>query len=597
MASPEGREEHRSEEQLALGAALGAEVRAGAVRFRLFSTTASACSVRLFGEGGAALADHAMAALGHGVFSAQVAGAGAGTLYKFVLDGRELPDPYARFLPFGVHGPARVEEPRYRWRHGPGVARPLGAHVLYELHLGTFTEEGTYRAALTRLPSLATLGVTTLELMPLSSFPGARGWGYDGVAHFAPYAGYGTPDELRAFVDGAHGLGLSVLLDVVYNHFGPSGNYLGAYSPAYFTRDIPTAWGDAPDFAHEPLRRYVIDNALYWLEQFRFDGLRIDATHAIVDPSPRHVLRELADRVRALQPPRLLIAEDERNEPALVVEHGLDAIWADDFHHQLQVTLTGERDGYYAGYTPGTAGLAQAIRRGWLYEGQTYAPTGRSRGAPATALGAEQFVYCLQNHDQVGNRALGERLSHLVSADAYRAASTLLLFLPGTPLLFMGQEWAASSPFQYFTDHEADLGRLIAEGRRAEFKQFAAFSDPRRGVAIPDPQSADTFARCKLRWDERHHGEHRRVLELYRSLLALRASDPVLRDPSRDRLSAEAHGDVLAVRRWRDRDVRLLLVNFGAVPIARASLPGADLRVLLGSESDLAAHAAVILTS
>jgi maltooligosyltrehalose trehalohydrolase len=594
MASLERRPEHVLDEPPALGAQLGAELRPGRVRFRLFSTTARACSVRLFDEAGVPRADHPLSSVGLGVFAGEVASAGLGTLYKFVLDDRELPDPYARFLPFGVHGPAQVVEPRHPWKHAQ-VTRPLAEQVIYELHIGTFTDEGTYQAALARLPELAALGITTIELMPLSSVPGSRGWGYDGVAHFAPYAGYGTPDDLRALVDGAHGLGLSVLLDVVYNHFGPSGNYLGAYSPAYFTPDIHTAWGNAPDFAHAPMRRYAVDNALYWLEEFRFDGLRLDATHALIDPSPRHLLRELADRVRALRPRPLLIAEDERNDPTLITDHRLDGVWADDLHHQIHVTLTGEREGYYAGYTPGVADLASTIRNGWLYEGQVYAPTGKPRGASAAALAAEQLVYCLQNHDQVGNRALGERLSQLVSVDAYCAASTLLLFLPMTPLLFMGQEWGASSPFLYFTDHEEELGRLVSAGRCSEFKHFSAFTDPERCAAIPNPQAEETFSRSKLRWDERHGGDHGRVLALYRALLALRASDPVLREPARDRLTAEAYGDVLAVRRWRGRDERVLLVNFGRSAVARKDLPGAQLRVLLGSEGGVAPQSAVIL--
>lgn len=566
---------------------LGAHVEDGATRFAAL-TTARTCGVRLLAPGGAPVATHEMASAGDGHFEARVEGVGHGALYEFVLDGARFPDPYARYLPLGVHGPAMVVEPRHTWRH-EHVSRPLREHVIYELHIGTFTEYGTYSAATARLPELCELGVTAIELMPISSFPGERGWGYDGVAHYAPFAPYGSPDDLRRFVDDAHGLGLSVLLDVVYNHFGPSGNYLGSYCPEYFTDEVRTAWGNGPRFTFPAMRRHVIENALYWLTEFRFDGLRLDAIHAIVDPSPRHVLRELADEVAKLSPRRLLVAEDERNDPASVTELALDAVWADDFHHQVHVTLTGEKDGYYSAYQPGAQGIAEAIYRGWIYEGQFYLPWGGPRGKPAPELGAEHLVYAVQNHDQVGNRALGQRLSSLVSLDAYCAASALLLFLPMTPLLFMGQEWAASSPFLYFTDHDEELGRLVSEGRREEFKHFAAFSDPAERSRIPDPQAFETFAASRLRWDERDGPGHRRVLSLYRTLLALRRTDPVLREAGREGLFAEALGDVLVVRRILGTERRFLIVNFGDAPVSlKGVLPqAAALRQLAASREGI----------
>jgi maltooligosyltrehalose trehalohydrolase len=551
-------------------------VSGGVTRFGAFTTTATACSVRLFAPDGRALATHEMKPLGGGFFEAALEtereGVGHGALYKFVLGDQAFPDPYARHLPQGVHGPAMVVEPRYSFRF-EGVHRPLAAQVIYELHVGTFTEEGTYAAAISRLGDLVRLGITSIELMPLSSFPGARGWGYDGVAHYAPFAPYGAPDDLRRFVDEAHGLGLSVLLDVVYNHFGPSGNYLYAYSGEYFTREIQTAWGDAPNFFHPVMRRYVIENALYWLRDYRFDGLRLDAIHAIVDRSPRHILRELADEVAALAPRKLLIAEDDRNDPADITSLGLDGVWADDFHHQVRVTLTGERDGYYAAYKPGVDGIADAINKGWLYEGQIYPSTGKSRGKSAAELDASAFLYCIQNHDQIGNRALGERLSKDVSLEAYCSASMLLLFLPMTPLLFMGQEWAASSPFLYFTDHDEELGKLVSQGRREEFKAFAAFSDPKLREQIPDPQAPETFTRSKLAWNEREAPGHDRVLALYRRLLALRQTDAVLRESGREGLRAAAYGDALAVERRSGPERRLLLVNFSGAPLRLSSLP------------------------
>ncbi|MDP3215104.1 MAG: malto-oligosyltrehalose trehalohydrolase, partial [Deltaproteobacteria bacterium] len=516
---------------------LGAHADGPTTRFGAYVTAAQTCAVRLYPTDGRATT-HPMRPRGGGYFELATGDAPPGTLYRFVLDGRELPDPYARFLPRGVHGPAMVTRAAHAWRHPP-VRRPLAGQVIYELHVGAFTPEGTYAAAAERLAELAALGVTTLELMPLAAFAGERGWGYDGVALFAPHAPYGAPDELRAFVDAAHGHGLGVLLDVVYNHLGPAGNYLSAYSADYFTSAARNAWGDAPDFALPAMRSLVLANARYWLEEFCFDGLRLDAVHALVDPSPRHVVAELTAAAHALDPGIVIIGEDDRNDASLVAA-GLDGLWADDFHHALHVALTGERDGYYGAYSPGAAEVARAIDRGWIFEGQAYGTSGRPRGTDASALPASAFVYCLQNHDQVGNRALGERLTADVPLDAWCAASAVLLFLPMTPLLFMGQEWAASTPFRYFTDHEPELGALVTAGRREEFKHFRAFSDPAAAARIPDPQAAETFARSRLRWDERGAEPHARVLALYRALLALRRADPVLREATRAGLAADA---------------------------------------------------------
>jgi maltooligosyltrehalose trehalohydrolase len=573
---------------------LGAHPHPGpTTRFALFTSHAQHCELRLFRDPSTPLRSVPLDPLGPGYFEVLAEDVGHGALYKFVLDGRELPDPYARYLPFGVHGPAMVIEPRYTFRHPrpPRPARP----VLYELHVGTFSEAGTFTAACLLLPEVQKLGVTTLELLPVAAFPGQRGWGYDGVAPFAPLAAYGTPDELRLLVDTAHGLGLGVLLDVVYNHFGPSGNYLGAYSPDYFS-DGANAWGDGPNFRFLPMRQLVIDNVRYWLEEFRFDGLRFDAVHAIADPSDKHIVREAIEMARHVVPAALLIAEDDRNDPALVRELGFDAIWADDFHHQLHVTLTGEQDGYYAAYRPGLSELARCIERGWLYEGQRFAPTEQARGQPAGDLPAEAFVYCLQNHDQVGNRALGDRLSQRLGRDAYLLASSLLLFLPMTPLLFMGQEWACSTPFQFFTDHEPELGARVVEGRRAEFKSFRAFHDEAARAAIPDPQERETFARSKLAWDERALLGHAEVLALYTQLLALRRDDPVLAASGRGELAASARGDVLEVRRRQQGNERVWLGNFGAEP--RPVEVPAGARVLSGQLAGagyLAPHKAVIL--
>jgi maltooligosyltrehalose trehalohydrolase len=552
---------------------LGARLEEGGTRFGLFAAPAEVCTVRLLSAAGLVTEEHPMQPSGGGFFEAFVPGAGSGTLYKLVVDGRELSDPFARFLPHGVTGPAEVLDDAFEWRHGPGVFRPRSELVIYELHVGTFTDEGTYAGARARLPAITDLGVSAVEVMPLAAFPGRRGWGYDGVAPFAPFAPYGRPDDLRGLIDEAHRLGLLMILDVVYNHFGPGGNCLPEYCPAYL-QGSTNSWGAALDYTHPVLRRMLIENALYWLGEFRFDGLRLDAAHAIDDPSSPNIIREISDAVASLQPPKTIIAEDNRNDPAILTSDGVHAVWADDFHHQVRVTMTGERDGYFCAYTPGVEDLARIINRGWLYEGQLYPPTRTSRGAPADGLEASAFVYCLQNHDQVGNRALGERLCATVSPDEYRAASTLLLFLPMTPLLFMGQEWAASSPFLYFTDHEPELGRQVSEGRRREFASFEAFRDAEGRARIPDPQSASTYHASRLRWTERHEGEHGRVLELYTRMLSLRAGDPVLRDGSRRRMTAEARADVLIVRRAVDGATRTLVVNFGSQPVdLRGALP------------------------
>jgi maltooligosyltrehalose trehalohydrolase len=565
-----------------------AEPEAGAIpdstgtTFRAWAPHALHVEVRFF-EDDRAVVTERLAAAGGGWFEKRFENVRPGALYKLVVDGRELPDPYARFLPQGVHGPAEVVRRESARRLEPlRGAAPLSGeraeprrdaalphqHVFYELHVGAFTPEGTYAGVQARLGDLAALGITAIELMPVSSFPGTRGWGYDGVAHFAPFAPYGRPEALRRLVEHAHALGLSVLLDVVYNHFGPSGNYLGAFAPEYFRTDRDNPWGGVPDYRVPQMRRYVVDNARMWFEEYGFDGLRLDATHAICDESPKHMLREL----REAFPDRVLVAEDERNDPTVVTGMGLDAVWADDFHHQLRVLLTGERDGYYGAYRVALEDLARTIDRGWLYEGQRYEPWAKPRGAPAGALGPERFVYCVENHDQVGNRAFGTRLDRDAGVDgvqALRAATEVLLFLPMTPLLFMGQEWAASSPFLFFTDHDAALGPLVSEGRRAEFRHFRAFSDPAVRATIPDPQARSTFESSKLRWDEREREPHRGVLRGVGEALARRRQDPVLSAPTtRAEVRASVRDGLLCVERAGKHGRVRLLANLSPRSIA-----------------------------
>jgi maltooligosyltrehalose trehalohydrolase len=564
--------------------------------FVALATRAELAHVRLFDERGNTLSTIPLERKADGHFVAHLADVGVGALYKFVLDGDEVPDPYARFLPFGVHGPALVVAPHEE----PALPAPppLEHWSIYELHVGTFTPGGTFRSAIERLDQLVDLGVTAIELLPIAAFNGARGWGYDGVALYAPHAPYGSPSDLRALVRAAHERGLAALLDVVYNHFGPSGNYLGRYAPEYFTSKVKTPWGDSPSYGWLPMRRLVLDNVRYWLDEFGFDGLRLDATHEIHDASEPHLLREIT---RIAEPRgRRVFCEDERNEPDVVRVLGADGVWADDFHHQLHVLLTGERDGYYRAYEPTARALAETITNGWRYCGEPYAPwNGRPRGRPTDGLERQHLVTCIQNHDQVGNRALGRRLSALTSLDAFAAGAMLLLFLPTIPLLFMGQEWGASTPFLYFTDHGGELGEAVSKGRRDEFRSFAAFADERARSTIPDPEAASTFEASRLSWEERERPERQRVLEVHKTMLALRRTDPVLSSPSPSAEARVLSGDILEVVRHQGESRRTLLVNLG--PIAHPfELPrGARILARSGNAADgvLPAESALLLAA
>jgi maltooligosyltrehalose trehalohydrolase len=501
----------------------------GGAHFTVWAPDAAAVDV-VFGQPGAAT--RALRRMRNGCFGEWVADVPVGTLYRLRLDGgREYPDPASRFQPDGVHGPSMLVDPSsFAWTdHGwGGVSRDDLA--IYELHVGTFTTEGTFAGVEARLGYLASLGVTAIELMPIAEAAGSRNWGYDGVDLFAPSHHYGTPDDLRRLVNAAHRHRLAVILDVVYNHLGPDGAHLAAFSSQYFTDRHPSPWGAAVNLdgeGSEQVRAFLIENALHWIHEYHIDGLRLDATHALVDDSPLHFLAELTQRVRAsASRPIVVIAEDERNLVTLVDDpprgYGLDGVWADDFHHHIRRALAGDSEGYFGDFTGVARDIAKTLQQGWFYTGQRTPRSGEPRGTDPSAVDPRRMVICIQNHDQIGNRAFGDRLHHSIDLAAYRAASALLLVAPETPLLFMGQEWAATSPFVFFTDHEPDLGRKITEGRRQEFSEFSPFADPEARNRIPDPQAAATFEGSRLTWDEITAPPHAGVLQLYRALLALR---------------------------------------------------------------------------
>jgi maltooligosyltrehalose trehalohydrolase len=574
--------------------ALGARCEPGGVRFRVWAPERR--EVELCVDTAGREARHTLARDAGGFFSAFVAGLGDGDLYRFRLDGSgPFPDPASRFQPQGVHGPSEVIDPdAFAWSDGSWNGVPLERLTLYELHVGGFTRAGTFEATLERLPQLAELGVSAIELMPVADFPGQRNWGYDGVALFAPARAYGRPDDLRRLVDTAHRLGLGVLLDVVYNHFGPDGAYWGLFSPHYFSKQHETPWGralnlDGPESG--PVREFFVENATRWLREYHLDGLRLDATHALVDSGPRHLLAELQARVRnELARPVLLIAEDHRNLAAMVRPEaeggwGLDAVWSDDFHHELRRCLAGDHEGYYRDFSGTLADVAATLRDGWFYKGQHSEHFGGPRGSDPSGIAPRRFVFFLQNHDQVGNRALGERLHHQIEPACYRAASTLLLCAPETPLLFMGQEWAAPSPFLFFTDHEPGLGRLVTAGRRREFRGFSAFSDAAARERIPDPQALASFERSRLDWALADVPPHKMVLRLYQALLRLRSEQPLLKDAPGRSVAVTALGEHALCLSYGGSGRQLMIVVRleGAGPV-RLSQEAGPLLVLLSTE-------------
>jgi maltooligosyltrehalose trehalohydrolase len=520
------------------------------------------------------------------------------TGYKYSIDGSApLPDPRSRWQPEGVHGASYVVEAGSLGRRiGRKIHQSaLDDAVIYELHIGTFTPQGTYAAAQDKLAYLADLGVTHLELMPLATFPGRHGWGYDGVDLYAPHPAYGTPSELAAFVRACHGHGLAVLLDVVYNHLGPDGNYLAQFGP-YFTDRYKTGWGAAINYdgaESDEVRRFVIDNALMWLRDYGFDGLRLDAVHAIFSFEAVHVLEELAAAVkdlgRELKRRFVLIAESDLNDPRLIRAaarggYGLDAQWTDDFHHALHRCFTGETAGYYADFR-GLEDVATALRDGYVYQGQYSAFRKRRHGRSPAGIEPHQLIVSAQNHDQIGNRAQGERLSMILEVPQLKAIAAITILSPFVPLLFQGEEWGAGTPFLYFTDHEdPELGRLVAEGRSREFSAFAW-----QGV-VPNPQAADTFARSKLNWAEVSQPRHADVLAWYRALISLRRDKVVMpRGGSPDSVEsfAKAATNVDAAAGWLTFVHNGVLAAFNLADAPQpVPLPDGEWTLVLRSDSN-----------
>jgi maltooligosyltrehalose trehalohydrolase len=502
-------------------------------RFRLWAPKAGKASLQIAGQ------KYPLQKAAGGWWQADVEAANPGTDYAYFLNKEELalPDPRSLWQPNGIHGPSRVfDHKAFHWTDAEWQAPPLSSAIIYELHIGTFTPEGTFDAAQTKLDALRELGVTHVEIMPVNSFPGIQGWGYDGVDLFAPHEPYGGPEALKRLVNACHEKGLAVILDVVYNHFGPDGNYLGKFAP-YLTDLHHTPWGDAvnlEDSDSYEVRRFFCDNALMWLRDYHFDGLRLDAVHAYMDRSAINFMEQIASEVHELEGYTgrnyVVIAESDLNDPQVVTApeaggYGMDAQWSDDFHHALVTVLTGDRSGYYSDFGS-LADLAKSLRNVFVYDGRFSPYRNRVHGRPVPSLPATRFIGYSQDHDQVGNRAKGERLVHEVSAGRAKIAAALTLAAPFVPMLFQGEEWAASAPFQYFTNHEEELGKLVSEGRK---KEFAAFGwDP---AEIPDPQSPETFRNSELNWDERAQPAHAAMLDWYRQLIALRRSTPDLTDP------------------------------------------------------------------
>ena len=564
--------------QLARGAMLCAD---DAVQFTVWAPRVSSVAVRLLTPENFTVPLERQA---NGLHSGIIRRCPPGSRYLYFLDGERLrPDPVSRFQPEGVHGPSEVVDPHaFCWTDQDWKGLPLTEMIIYELHPGTFTAAGTFTALLPHLEYLKNeVGVTAIELMPVAEFPGQRNWGYDGTHLYAPHSAYGGPLGLKTLVNACHEKGLAVILDVVYNHLGPEGNYLSEYGP-YFTDRYQTPWGQAVNFDGEDsqeVRRYVIDNALYWVTEYHIDALRLDAIHGIFDAHPTHILQELGEAVQtragALGRTVLVIAESDLNDNRVITDiccaggWGLDAQWNDDFHHALHALLTGERQGYYQDFGQ-LAHFARALTDGFVYQGQFSQYRQRAHGTLSRHLPSERFVICSQNHDQVGNRAYGDRLSTLVPFPALKLAAGLVLLAPNIPLLFMGEEYGETAPFLYFTSHtDPALAQAVREGRRREFASFT------RQQEVPDPQEAETFRRSSLQHHLREQEPHRALLRFYHDLIALRKSSPSLRHCHKAHMEVEMFSEhqLLFICRWQSQRETLLIVASFAPQSVSISLP------------------------
>lgn len=532
----------------------------------------------------------------NGMYETRVEGVGPGARYWFKIDGAgPYPDPASRYQPLGVHGPSQVTgSGDFPWAADDFQAPSLRELVIYELHVGTFTPAGTFLAVIDKLDGLCQLGINVIELMPVADFAGEYNWGYDGVSPYAPAHSYGTPDDLRRLVMEAHRRGIAVCLDVVYNHLGPDGAYQSTFMPQFYSGRHKTPWGDGLNFdgeGREKVRAYFIESALAWFYDYHIDGLRVDATFAILDDSKQHFLTELTERVHAaaheMGGKAFIIAEDFRNERKLVLSpeqdgHGFDAVWSDDFHHHIRHRLAGDSDGYYRDFDGAAVSIAKTIEEGWFFTGQFSSHEGHSRGTNPNGLSHESRLFCILNHDQIGNRAFGERLSTQISLATYYAASALLLLSPEIPLLFMGQEWAAPEPFLYFTNHNEELGRLVTEGRRKEFEHFSTFTDEAQRERIPDPQAKETFLRSKLDWSLRNAPEHADCLLWYRRLLHLRKY--ILRKAHFH--SSRALNENIIVVEWKSAKGKLSAVIALDGPASGHDLGWQKMKLILSSEDE-----------
>lgn len=554
---------------------IGAEIATGGVHFRVWAPRSGNVAVELSAPGSNGKATIVkLEPEPNGYFSGLVPDARPGMLYKFRLDPGAFPDPASRFQPDGPHGPSQIVDPSaFRWTDAAWRGVPLQGQVIYELHIGTFAPGSSWRSAMEQLPELAKLGITVLEIMPVADFPGRFGWGYDGVDLFAPTRLYGIPDDFRAFVDRAHSLGLGVILDVVYNHIGPDGNYMKEFSPDYFTNRYQNEWGEALNFDSAnsgPVREFFIANAGYWIDEFHLDGLRLDATQQMFDNSDDHILAAIARRIREAANGRstYIVAENESQESKLVRPpeqngYGLDALWNDDFHHSAVVALTGHNEAYYCDYLGAPQEFISAMKRGYLFQGQWYSWQNKLRGSPTTGLQPANFVNFIQNHDQIANSLRGLRFHQLTDPGLLRATTALLLLGPGTPMLFQGQEFAASAPFLFFADHNPELAKLVATGRRQFLEQFPSIARPQSTLCLASPGSEDTFARCKLNWAERERNAD--YYALHRDLLKMRREDSVFCSPYPGGVDGAVLGIEAFVLRFfgKKGDDRLLLVNLG----------------------------------